>query len=849
MCDVMVRRFQVVVRSSLGLLLVLWLPTSGAAQQRDTTRRGQQVDTTQIRRMMQQRFGREVSNEELVEWLRQSGMTRAQVRARLQQLGYDPGLVDRYFDVIERGGEAARGNAPEHFINALSRLGLGVPGMGTDSTDMFLPLDSLLVDTMAVDTLEADTIEVFGMRLFRGVRGEFDPNVTGPVGPDYRLGPGDEIQLVLTGDVEDAYTLQVTREGFLYIPAVGQISVNGLTMGQLEDQLYVRLGRVYSGVSRSPEATTHFQVSLGRLRVNQVFVIGDVARPNAYQLSAAATVLSALYRAGGPKATGSFRSVEVVRVNGERHQVDLYDYLLYGDSRSDVRLEHGDRVFVPPVGSQVTVAGAVRRAAIFEVRGTEGVRDVLAFAGGLKPDALVKRVQIDRILPPEQREPGRVRVLRDVDLEALSTVGQDFSLQDGDIVVVFALSSELRNRVWITGEVREPGMFEWSTSATLWALIDRADGLSERAYTPRALIYRLNESDGTRRLIRSPLLAGEGGARQNDVPLQDGDSVVVLSREQLVNPGTVVIEGYVKLPGEYALAHGMTLKDLILEAGGFVHGAWVLEAEVSRMPNPLLRTDTVAHVFRVPLQAQGGAPPPGEGGGQTASLNGSDIPIWFPDSAEVTLAHGDHVFIRKGPNYDNLREVWLTGQVMLPGRYVLQTRQERVSQLIARAGGLTREAYPPGMHVVRAGRIVAADLNRALRDPRDGNNVMLEAGDSVHVPAYDPMVEVQGAVNFEAKVLHRPGADLGYYINQAGGYTNIADRGRVTITYQNGERAAVSRFLLVGRSPRVQPGSTIFVPAKPEDERDGFNWDAFLTRTLTILSTTATLLIAVRQLN
>ncbi|MGH6689650.1 MAG: SLBB domain-containing protein [Gammaproteobacteria bacterium] len=835
------------IRVLLFMLAVLALGGRGAAaQQRDsTTRRGQQLpDTAAIRRMLVQRFGRNMTNEALVERLRGSGLTRAQVRARLQPLGYDPGLVDRYFDAIERGGEVAQGNAPSHFIEALTRIGVVVPFASLDSLSDTLLIDSLFADSLAADTLASS--RVFGMELFGRTRTEFEPTMSGPVDPGYRLGPGDEIQLVLTGDVEEAYALQVNREGFIFIPDVGQISVNGLMLGQLEDVLYSRLGRVYSGVSRSAEATTRFQVSLGRLRINQVFVIGDVLRPGAYQVSAAATVLHALYRAGGPKETGSFRNIEVVRTDGERQRIDLYEYLLYGDSRNDVRLDHGDRVFVPTVGAQVDVQGAVKRPLIYEVRAAEGVRDVLAFAGGLQADALIKRVQIDRILPPDQREPGLTRVLQDVDLTALSATDDDVPLQDGDMVVVFAVSAVLRNRLYITGEVREPGLFEYSANRTLWTLIERADGLSERAYTPRALIYRLNEQDGSRRLIQSPVTAGAEGAQRVDVTLMDGDSVVILSREELANPGTIYIEGYVKQPGEYTHADGMTLKDLILEAGGFVHGAYVLEAEVSRLPNELSRTDTTALVFRVPLKSNGSMP-----GGEVepARTNGSEIPVWFPDSADIVLAHGDRVFIRKAPGYDNAREVSVTGQVMLPGRYVLRTRQERISELIARAGGLTPEAYAPGMHVVRDSRVVAADLNRALTNPRDANNIQLEAGDSVHVPAYDPMVLVGGAVNFETHVLYRLGAGLDYYVRQAGGYTDRADKGRTTVTYQNGERAAVGRFLFVGRSPRVQPGSTVFVPAKPETQGGGFNWDAFITRTITILSTTATLLIAVRQLN
>jgi protein involved in polysaccharide export with SLBB domain len=336
-------------------------------------------------------------------------------------------------------------------------------------------------------------------------------------------------------------------------------------------------------------------------------------------------------------------------------------------------------------------------------------------------------------------------------------------------------------------------------------------------------------------MVRVPLDSGNGAA----VALVDRDSVVVLSREELTNAQTVEIEGYVKEPGEYTLAQGMTLKDLILAARGFEFGAYVLEAEISRIPNPLTRSDTTAEIVRIALDAPAAVFENGGDGG---------IPIWAPDSAEFPLRHGDRVFVRKAPGFVEPREINLTGQVMLPGRYVLETREERLADLLARAGGLTQQAYPAGMHVVRQGRVVAADLHRAILDPDDRNNIRLETGDSIHVPAFDPTVVVTGAVNFEARVLHRPGAGLSYYINQAGGYTDNAEKGGVTVAYKNGERSAVSGFLLFGRTPRIEPGSEIFVPAQPEG-RTGFNWDTFLTRALTILSTGATLIIAVSQLN
>ena len=214
----------------------------------------------------------------------------------------------------------------------------------------------------------------------------------------------------------------------------------------------------------------------------------------------------------------------------------------------------------------------------------------------------------------------------------------------------------------------------------------------------------------------------------------------------------------------------------------------------------------------------------------------------------MVLVHGDRVYIRRAPGYGVVREVKVTGEVALPGTYVLENRDERLSDLIERAGGLTKEAYAPSMRVVREGRLVAADVSEGLKKKNSRNNIVLEAGDSIHVPTYDPMVAVTGAVSFEARVLHRPGADLDYYVDQAGGYTNVADKRHVTVTYPNGERAGMKRILTARSSPKVVPGTVIFVPTKPADQQAGTNWESIIMRTLTLVTTSATLLIALRQL-
>lgn len=810
----------------------------------------QAQDTAAARHTIEHQAGMGMSRAEVLERLRQSGLSRAQVRTRLQQMGHNPSLADQYFDAIDRGETLSSGEADTTFLSALEQIGVDVDPLPGDTTQ-FGDEDP---EEPVADLLGPDSLEIFGRSVFARQSAQFQPITSGPVPPDYRLGPGDEISLILTGDVELAYSLPVTREGFLVVPDAGQIAVTGLTMKELEDRLYERLGRVYSGVRRSGDASTRFQVSLGALRAIQVFVIGDVERPNAYQVSAAATVFHALYLAGGPSATGSFRRIEVRRGGELTQAVDLYEYLLRGDSRSDVRLEHGDIIFVPPYDRRVTVTGAVRRPAHYELVEGEGLRDLLTFAGGLDADASVRRVQIDRVLPPEERRPGVERSLVDVDLSRLLDASAvDIEMRDGDRLQVFSVAEERRNRVVITGAVRKPGLYQWEPGMMLQELISRAEGLDERAYTPRAHIYRINEADGTRHLVRTRLMPDSRNGEVPDLALADLDSVVVFNRSELRNPDVVTIHGFVKAPGEYALADGMTVRDLILAAGGFIDGADTREVEVASLPDPMEWSDQTAIVVRVPISAsnpRSGDVAVAEPLQKAARADLQRLPNWEPDSEEFVLSPGDRVFVRRAPGFEPLGTVTVTGQVMYPGVFALQARQERLLDLMERAGGLTTQAYTHGFQLYRDGHLVATNLNQAMRAPDGRHNIVLVPGDSLHVPEYDPVVTVTGAVTFEAKVLYEPGRGLDYYINRAGGFTKYADRDRITVRYADGERQTVTRFLkVVQRKPDVLPGSTIYVPEKPPSERGGFDWGAYLSRTTSILSTLATLLIAYDRIN
>jgi polysaccharide export outer membrane protein len=805
----------------------------------------QQPDTAGLRRQMEQQLGTPLTQQDIVERLRASGMTRSQARGQLQAMGYDPALADPYFEAME-SGTTLGGQPSNRILLALERLGMtAVPdsalGVLPDSTaDRRSDRDPVL-DSIRLDSIRSGRLPIFGMSLFENARNQFAPVTFGPVGENYRLGPGDQLVLILTGSVEDAYELRVTRQGFIVIPDVGQLFVAGLTMAELEARLAELLGTVYSGVAREGAGgRTNFQVSLAELRNNQVYLVGEVQEPGAYQVSGVSSVLNALYRAGGPNGMGSFRRIEVRRDGRLVDAVDLYDYLLTGGSREDAQLQNGDRVFVPVVGKRVAIEGEIRRPARYEMLSGETLRDLVAFAGGFRAEAVVQRLQIDRILPVDQRLPGQDRALVDVSLDALAPGAPDIELRDGDRVRIFTISDERRRRVVLTGEVNRPGVYQWTPAMTLEDLIASAEGLAESAYTHRAQVYRLNPADGTRYMIPTALDPGAGAAAGGTLPLEDRDSVVVYSRADLVAVDSVAIRGYVKQPGTYPYAEGMTLEDLILAARGFTAGANTLAAELARLPGVDARSDTAAALFRVPLAGADDGDPSRRPGTAPA-------PEWQPAAEQVRLQPGDRVFVRQAPGFARVRSVVVTGEVQNPGTYPLADRDERFAEVIARAGGLTTEGHDDGIQLIRDSLLLGVDLAEARRRPDGPANVPLMDGDSIHVPTYDPTVRVSGAVAFTSRVVYVPGKGFDYYIEQAGGYAPQAAPDMASITYQNGERDMVETFGPFTRTPNVRPGSEIYVPAVPAQLRTGISWGDVLARGAALVGTLATLILALQS--
>ena len=808
----------------------------------------QSVPPEMVQQMLQQR-------PELAEQLRErlgaTGLTPDQVRERLRASGYPENMLDSYLGAAGTGaadGAAPRGNT----VDAMRALGALSPkeadSLKVLQDSLFALADSIEQGLIGprVDSLPMSKrpVRIFGLDVFRRRGREFQPSIGGPVDPNYVLGPGDVLVLILTGDVEAVHNLTVTREGFVVIPQVGQIYVANMSLGQVEEQLYARLGRVYSGVRKGPNARTRFQLSISRLRTIQIYVTGEVQRPGAYQVSAGGSVLGALYAAGGPTERGSMRRVEVKRGTKSLGTIDLYDYLLRGENTTSIAPASGDVLFVPPQGPRVKVTGEVLRPAIYELKPGETLRDLVADAGGFTETALTTRVQIHRVLPPASRAaPGRDRVVMDVTSEGMQR-GEvpPYAIESGDSVVVFAVSSRTRSVVRMRGNVWTPGDIGFVTGMRLSDALRLAGGPKPDTYQGSILVSRLRP-DSTRMQLRSAL-ADSTGRPTDDLALQEDDEISVFSRSDFRGERFVVVTGAVRKPGRLPYRDGMTLRDAILEANGLRVDAYLKEAEVARLPQDRA-AGQVATTLRVPLDSTYifDRAPNGE------YLGPPGLPAPASGAKEFVLNSYDNVLVFAQPQWELQRLVAITGQVNFPGHYALNSRNERLTDLIARAGGLTSEAYPTGVELYRAQRDqgrIGVDLPRALQDSAFHDNLILIGGDSVHIPEYNPVVQVRGAVNAPVAVTWVKGKDVDFYVQAAGGYTEKADEGRAYVTQPSGKLESVKRrFLLPDSKPQPLAGGVIQVPERLP--KTGPGTLAVVGSIATILTAFATVLIAAKQ--
>jgi protein involved in polysaccharide export with SLBB domain len=742
-------------------------------------------------------------------------------------------MADPYFTMMDEGGDAPS-EGGEELLGALEALGLYLREVVEVS-----PEDSISFNIPRLDSLgfpieeEEEGLSLFGQSFFtRNNPYEFRALENGAVGADYRLGPGDQIILLITGDLEAAYSLDVNRSGMILISDVGQVPVQGLTLAELEDRLYDRIGRVYSGIRRDGvDATTFFDVSLGKTRTIAVYVSGEVVYPNRYPLSGVATLLEALHAAGGPTDIGSLRRVRIERGNESLGEFDLYPYFVDGSSRGDIRLENGDLVFVPPSEGQVTLVGEVRREAIFEMLPGETSNDLIKFGGGLNPRANSRFGTVDRFLPASEREMGFERVVLDLPMNGeVEENGEPFEMFPGDSITIHSVIDFTRNWAEVEGAVWAPGTYQIKSGQTLSDLLATAGGVRPDGFESIIHISRMNQQTGQRSLIRTPL------TNASELSIEEFDHVTLFGQDSLLVPDSVSIFGNVLEPGRYPYHHQMNAEDLILQAGGFRRGAIPWEAEV------------VAPVFDIPGVLSQSTPV-----SLSTALPYPDSSVAWPEESSLSevgavdfpLGPDYEVYVRRLPTFQDVRHVTIVGEVQRPGTYVLQSVNEKLSSVINRAGGLAENAYPQGGRVTRLGTPVGADFLAALNGDLQ-EDIVLADEDIILVPVYDPTILVQGAVAFESRMRYREGMKMDEVIANAGGYIFDADPGRLSVEYLNGERATAESTLWIFKSvPDIEPGSRITVPLKSASPRAGFNWNNALSATLATMSTFATIYIAI----
>lgn len=771
--------------------------------------------------------------------IQSSGMTPDQIRQRLKSAGYSESLLDQYLGAAT--ADAGTTEPGESVLQAVTALGI----VDRQEAASLQSGASATAPVMAAGPTPAKVpSRIFGLGVFRGSTSQFQPDIAGPVDASYKVGPRDVLALIITGGVETSYSLEVTREGFVVIPQVGQVFVANLTLDQVSEVLYRRLRSVYSGIGREATSSTRFYVTIVRLRTNQVFVIGEALAPASYQVSSVGTMLTALYGAGGPSDIGSLRAIELRRGGAVAARLDVYDYLIRGDASADARLETGDVIFIPMHGPHVSIAGEVLRPSTYELKAGETLRDLIGMAGGFTASAGRRRVLVTRVLPPAERDSagGRDRTVLDITSDEFATgMGPALPLVDGDRVQVFEVADRVRNRIVVNGTVWTPGPQGFEPGMLLSDALQRAGGV--RPEVKDALISRL-QSDQTRLILRAAF-SDTLGTLVQDILLQEDDDIRVFGTVDFRPDRYVAINGAVVRDGRHEWREGMTLRDLVHLAGGLEDGAYLIHAEVARLPETRM-PGVLARTVVVPLDSTYLL----ERGLDGKYLGPPGIAAPNVPAPDFLLAPYDNVLILRQPEWLLERRVTIGGEVRFPGTYALLTKEDRVSSLIRRAGGLLPTAYPEAAVFTRASRgigRVGFDLRSVLRQQGARDDLVLEPGDALVIPRFIPTVLVSGAVHSPIAVAHVPGKRLKYYVEAAGGDTYLADFDRAFVRQPSGIVEPYKNWIFPfpDRNPRPLAGAEVFVPSKdPDDKKD---WTAIAGSVAQIITGMVAIIVVVTR--
>lgn len=680
-------------------------------------------------------------------------------------------------------------------------------------------MDFLDIDSVAYYSNLLNKDEVYGRNLFNNELLTFEPAMNIPTPVDYVLGPGDQVIIDIWGASQQNIEGVISPDGYIVVEGVGPVNFSGLTVAEAIEHARNMLGEYYSGSS--------ITLSLGTTRSVKVEIVGDVVAPGSYTLSAFSTLFNALYMAGGISDMGTLRDIKVFRNGKQVSKIDVYDYIINGNNKGNIRLQDNDLVVVGPYDAIVNIQGKVKRPMKYEMKGDETLSKLISYTGGFTGDAFTKNVRV-------VRKSGREYSIHTVTKDALST----FKLLDGDSVYVDSILPRFSNMVEIKGSVMHPGLYELGTEInTVYDLINAADGLLEDAFTARAVMHR-RKAD--RRLeVLAVDIEGILEGTVPDVELRKEDILFIPSMSDMRGEQTFKILGEVRFPGIYEFAENTALEDLVLQAGGLTDAASMAKVDVYRKiydPLAMHEQDTLTETFSFALK------------------DGFVI----DGTPGFVLAPYDEVHVRKSPVHADIKSVTIDGAVNFAGDYAMRSNNYRLSDLVNEAGGLSDIAYPQGARLYRKmteeeranrenimkltqiqiyeeslrseseynisladslmnlklelGDVypVAISLEAAMENPSGSENISLREGDYLVIPQYTSTVKISGEVRYPITINYKKGEKLSYYIKHAGGYTDRAKKGDVYAIYMNGGVSEVSKY----SSKDIKPGCEIVVPTK-----------------------------------
>lgn len=655
---------------------------------------------------------------------------------------------------------------------------------------------------------------IFGAYLFNNKNLTFNPSISIQTPKNYDIGIGDQILINIWGNSQNNYQLTVNTNGQVLIPDVGPVYIAGSTFQDAENKIIQRLTSIYSDMGGS-NPQTFAQVNMGQLRSIQVNLLGEVSTPGTYTLPVTATVFNGLYLSGGPNNIGSFRNIKIIRNNNIYKTIDIYKFLVDADPSENILLKDDDIIFIPAAEKRVEVIGEFKRNGLFELKEGEMLSDLIRFAGGFTENSYQSKTQI-------YRKTQRGFQISDVAFNQLAST----PLINGDEIRNKQILSTFENRVTISGAVYRPGEYEWNQGLTLYELIMKADSILPDAFQNRGIITRLNPDLTTSAIAFS---LGEIIAGKTNIELFPEDMILIKSHFELREQPIFVINGEVLSPGTFSWADNLTLGDAIFLAGGFTEGADSTYIEVARRltyEKAANLSDTLGQIIIVNMS-------------RNLNIGSND--------ASFQLKPYDQVSVRQAPNFRKGKTAYITGEVVYAGAYAVNNKQQRISDLLKMAGGVTPQAYINGATLQRFTEelgieLVAIDLGQIIRNPGSEADLYLNNGDRVFIPEFMQTVKITGSIQNPYSITYQTGKSAKYYIDRSGGFNSDAHKQKTYVRYANGT-TNVTKGFIIKRYPDVEPGSQIIVPQKPEKNAgDTGKWLAIASTLASIALSTATVI-------